>query len=178
MPKGCPWINRIWREFRIGNLTRSYRDILLTLRTFRGSGGLICPSHATLAERTGCSISSVQRALKQADHLGLLHWIERRVRSAWRWLRTSNRYTLLMPETPVIGGLRTRSRPLPALTVILREEGNQSFKKKETLKYLLAEAARLPDLLKARREALQLVFATVSRPAFSPVSRLPLLAAR
>ena len=46
-----PWTSRIWQEFRAGNLTRAGRDVLLTLRTYRGHGGLICPSHATLADR-------------------------------------------------------------------------------------------------------------------------------
>ena len=39
----------VWAEFRAGNLTRAGRDVLLTLRTFRGHGGEIHPSHATLA---------------------------------------------------------------------------------------------------------------------------------
>jgi hypothetical protein len=41
--------------------------LLLALQTFRGAGGLICPAHATLAERAGCSVSTVQRALAMAD---------------------------------------------------------------------------------------------------------------
>jgi hypothetical protein len=154
----CPWSARIWKEFHAGNLTRSYRDILLTLKTYRGSGGLICPSHATLAERADSSISTVQRALKQADHLGLVAWAERRIRSGWRWLRTSNRYTLLMPETPVIGGLR-RLRPLPATTGQM-DRGGDSGSKKEALRELLAQAARLPDLLIARRKAMETRLAT------------------
>jgi len=35
------WTDRVWLEFRAGNLTRAYRDVLLTLRTYRGHGGLI-----------------------------------------------------------------------------------------------------------------------------------------
>ena len=39
------WKVRVWREFRAENLTRSWRDVLLTLQTFRGRLGMICPSH-------------------------------------------------------------------------------------------------------------------------------------
>ena len=52
----------LWREFRAGNLTRAYRDVLLPLRTYP-PGGLICPAHATVAEGGGCSVRTVQRAL-------------------------------------------------------------------------------------------------------------------
>ena len=34
-----PWTTRIWQEFRAGNLTRAARDVLLTLHTYRGTGG-------------------------------------------------------------------------------------------------------------------------------------------
>ena len=86
-----PWRDRVWQEFRAGNLTRAYRDVLLTLASFRGAGGLICPAHATLAERAGCSVSTVRRALAQAFLLGLVSWTERRIHAGWRWLRTSQR---------------------------------------------------------------------------------------
>ena len=51
---------------------------------------LIRPSHATLAERVDCHASTVWRALQAARELGLVRWAERRVRAAWRSLRTSN----------------------------------------------------------------------------------------
>ena len=104
MSAACPWTARVWAEFRAGNLTRSSRDVMLTLRTFRGLGGLCTPSHATLANRAKCSVRTVQRALRQADYLGLVRWTERRVKAAWRWLRTSNRYVFEIPETPVASG--------------------------------------------------------------------------
>jgi DNA-binding transcriptional MocR family regulator len=157
MHANCPWTARVWQEFRAGNLTRSARDILLTLRTYRGPGGLICPSHATLADRAKCSVRSVQRALQQADHLGLVRWAERRVRAAWRWLRTSNRYWLTTPESPVTAGLKQRRpkpvRPVDSTTGQLAR-GGESSSKKEALRALLAEAARMPDLLAMRRQAM------------------------
>jgi AraC-like DNA-binding protein len=149
MPTPCQWTARVWREFRAGNLTRSARDVLLTLRTFRGSGGLCVPSHATLAERAKCSVRTVQRALRQADHLGLVRWTERRVRAAWRWLRTSNRYLFEIPETPVAAGMRLRRR-----TTGQPARGGESGSKKEVLMEMLRAAAALPDLLARRREAM------------------------
>ena len=93
-----PWVDRVWHEFRAGNLTRTARDVLLTLHSYRGCGE-IRPSHRTLAERCKCSVRSVQRALQAGRSLGLVDWCERRVRAAWRWLRASNAYRLMVPAT-------------------------------------------------------------------------------
>jgi hypothetical protein len=146
-----PWTARVWAEFRAGNLTRTARDVLLTLRTYRGHGGLICPSHQTLAERVDCHPVTVWRALQAARDLGLIRWTERRVRAAWRSLRTSNRYRLIVPEEPVAAA---------APTTLHNAGGGESKFKKEAregsraaLAAMLAGAARLPDLLAARRQA-------------------------
>jgi hypothetical protein len=144
-----PWRDRVWQEFRAGNLTRAYRDVLLTLATFRGAGGLICPAHATLAERAGCSVSTVRRALAQACRLGLVSWTERRVRAGWRWLRTSNAYRLAVPDGPVQRGMRPawpRRR-----TGVQCDGGGESLDKKGALREMLRAAAELPDLLALRR---------------------------
>lgn len=153
-----PWPDRVWREFRAGTLTRAYRDVLLTLRTYRGAGGLICPSHETLAERAQCGVSTVQRALRQARRLGLVFWSERRRRCGWRWLRTSNSYTLTVPDNPIDPTLR----PLwwRARTTSQADRGGEILKKQEAqqghkaaLATMLQEAAGLPDLLALRRAA-------------------------
>ena len=104
------WTARVWAEFRARNLTRTERDVLLTLRTFRAPGGGCWPSHATLAERTRCSVRTVIRALAAARTLGLVDWTERRVRRGWRWLRTSNLYRLTTPAGRVVSAARL-SRP-------------------------------------------------------------------
>jgi AraC-like DNA-binding protein len=131
IPPANPWRDRVWKEFRAGNLTRAYRDVLLTLATFRGAGGLICPAHATLAERAGCSVSTVRRALAQAFRLGLLSWTERRIRAGWRWLRTSNAYRLVLPGGPVQRGMRP-AWPRRGTTGQCDGEG-ESLKKKATV---------------------------------------------
>ncbi len=150
------WTNRVWHEFRAGNLTRSYRDVLLTLRTFRGTGGLCVPSHAALADRARCSVRTVQRALVQAQVLDLVSWTERRVRAGWRWLRTSNAYRLAVPDGPVQPGMRApfpRPATCPATTG-QTVRGEEDLSKKGALQDMLTAAAGLPDLLAMRRAAM------------------------
>src|SRR6185437_3947167 len=143
------WTDRVWREFRAENLTRAYRDVLLTLRTFRGAGGLIIPAHATLADRAKCCVRTVQRALAQGARLGLVSWAERRLRAGWRWLRTSNNYRLAVPGEPVQRGLRP-IWPRRATTGQLGR-GGESQKKEEAWEEMRRAASALPDLLAMRR---------------------------
>ncbi len=158
MPTPCPWTARVWREFHADNLTRAYRDVLLTLRTYRGHGGQITPAHATLADRAGCHARTVQRALIMARTLGLVSWTERRVRAAWRWLRTSNSYRLETPAEAVQPGLRP-AWPCRRTTGQFGGGGENPRKqeadkgRKAALAEMMREAAVLPDLLAARRAA-------------------------
>jgi helix-turn-helix protein len=148
-----PWTTRIWQEFRCGNLTRAARDVLLTLHAYRGHGGAAWPSHETLATRANCCAKTVQRALRQARELDLVHWTERRVRMGWRWLQTSNLYTFTTPAGPVQAGRRApRTAPAP-LTDIRAREGRVS--KKEALEELLRAARAAPDLLAMRRAMIE-----------------------
>jgi hypothetical protein len=104
------WTARIWQEFKAGNLTRAWRDALLTLATFRGRGGIICPSHKTVADRANMASKTVERAVRAARDLGLVDWTERRVKRGWRWLRSSNLYRLIVPGEPLQIGLRRPRR--------------------------------------------------------------------
>ena len=153
MPNACPWTDRVWREFHADNLTRAYRDVLLTLRTFRGIGGACWPSHETLADRAGCCVRTVQRALKQAHELDLVSWAERRVKAGWRWLRTSNWYRFVVPVDAVRPGQR-RPRAASATTGH-SDGGGESLRKKAALQAMQMEAAALPDLLAMRRAVIQ-----------------------
>ena len=148
-----PWTTRIWQEYRAGNLTRAYRDLLLTLHTYRGRGGVAWPAHATLAERSRCSARTVRRALNQAQALGLVTWVERRVRAGWRWLRASNLYRLLTPLEPVQA--RVRAIWPRRVTTGQPGRGGERSSKKEALTRWLREAAALPDLLAMRRAAIE-----------------------
>ena len=144
-----PWTSRVWAEFHAGNLTRAARDVLLTLRTYRGHGGMICPGHAALAARANCHASTVWRSLQAARDLGLVRWTERRVRAAWRSLRTSNRYTLTDPEAPLTPRPRTTMQDAGGGE---REEIQEAREgSRATLAAMLAAAERMPDLLAMRR---------------------------
>src|SRR3954453_8558437 len=101
MPKDESWIERVWREYRAGNLTALWRDVLINLHRYRSTGGVAWPAHATLAERACCSTDTVGRALQAARELGLVAWTARRVRVGWRSLRSSNLYRFLVTEMPV-----------------------------------------------------------------------------
>lgn len=83
------WSSLIWKLFHKGELTALRRDVLLRLAEYAPRAW---PAHETLAERAGCSVRTVQRALEDGRRLGLVSWTERRIRAGWRWLRTSNHY--------------------------------------------------------------------------------------
>jgi hypothetical protein len=160
MPIATPtWINRIWLEYRAGNLTRAARDVLLTLHTFRGTGGAAWPSHATLADRARCCTRTVQRALAQAQCLGLVSWAERRVRAGWRWLRSSNLYRFVVSDLPVTAGslpsvTTAPCRKPPVLAHAAQTDsvaGEGRVRKQEALDEMLRAAAAAPDLLLRRR---------------------------
>lgn len=157
MPAQLPdptWKARVWAEYRAGNLSRTERDVLLVLHGYRGTGGACWPAHTTLAERARCSVRSVQRALTQGRDLDLVHWHERRMRRGWRWLRTSNAYRLRTPAGDVRPGQRKPAwKPFPTTGHNARRVENQT--KKEGLQEMLQQAARLPDLLAARRQTFE-----------------------
>lgn len=160
-----PWTARVWAEFHARNLTRGERDVLLTLRTYRGPGGGCWPAHATLADRARCSVRTVIRALAAARTLGLVDWTERRVRRGWRWLRTTNWYRFLTPAGRVVPA----PRPGRIRTKCHGGTGGESQSKTEALGALLAAAGALPDLLARRRDQftqrLKLGLTTVCAPA-------------
>ena len=93
------WVPAVWTQFRAGNLTPLFRDVLLRLQKFDRRRGL-WPSHNTLAEAARCSVRTVQDALKQGRALGLVGWVS----GAGR--RISNRYTLLLPKVAAEAGVR------------------------------------------------------------------------
>ncbi len=93
------WVPAVWTQFRAGNLTRAFRDVLLTLQTFDRRAGFY-PSHATLAARAARGVRTVQEALRQGRALGLVSWLSGASR------RTSNRYVLTVPRAAAQAGAR------------------------------------------------------------------------
>jgi hypothetical protein len=100
------WRERAWREFKLGNLTRCYRDVLLALPTFRGPDGDLFPSHAAIARRARCDERTVRRALAMGAELVMVAVLPRRMKTKGRYVRASNRYLLNVPESQPKPGLR------------------------------------------------------------------------
>jgi Helix-turn-helix domain len=100
------WTARIEAEFAADNLTRAYRDALLALASFRGHGGEIFPSQASVAARAHCSERTVRRAIAMAVVLGLVVVLPRRRWVGGRYVRTSNRYVIGVPDRAVVPGRR------------------------------------------------------------------------
>ena len=92
------WKAAVWAAFRARTLTRSARDVMLTLATFKGPEGRIWPSHALLATRARVCVKTVCRAMAQARAAGLLTWRSIRwLTPGGHWRRKSNLYVLRIP---------------------------------------------------------------------------------
>ena len=91
------WKDDIWAAYKAEALTRAERDVLLRLLLHRNRGGVCWPSQARLADLAQCGMSTVGRAIKAAQELGLLVVTAcyRRVGGAVR--RTVNLYRLVCP---------------------------------------------------------------------------------
>lgn len=153
------WTEAVEAHAKVRNFSPRERDALLALESYRGRGGLY-PSHARIAERGGCKPKTVQRAVRQAEHLGLLTSHERREWRRGRWVRTSNSYRLTVPGEPVQAGLRLR-RGMPADLVDQRSEEVESVKKealerskKAALADMHREAVGLGNVIAIRQAAI------------------------
>ena len=143
------WRRRLELERRAYNLTLHRQKALRELLAFWGGEGVF-PSDAAVAGLAGVSERTVRRARVDARELGLLAWQRTRKLVAGRWRQGANRYTILIPSTPVCpsGGQPGRQR--------------QTRKKQEAFQdggLALAEfmrvAAGMPDLLAARRQVIE-----------------------
>jgi len=148
-----PWCSRLKREYEAGNLPAKQYLVLCELGRFDACRLGIFPSHRTLAARARCGLRTVQRALQAARRLGLVKWTETRVRVAWRSLQGPNRYVLKVPAAAVQWLRRTGGQ-------IGRRDTNEQKKPAQerssgALEAMLEAARALPDLLKARREAME-----------------------
>ena len=148
-----PWTTRIWQEYRAGNLSRAHRDVLLTLHIPRHRRPVLAHTRH-LGYRAGCCVRTVQRALQIAQRLGLVDWCERRVRAAWRWLRTSNLYRFMVPAEPATSSRASYFLPSLPLSARVSVSGRSA-----ALAAMVQEAAGLPDLLALRRAAMAKVIA-------------------
>jgi AraC-like DNA-binding protein len=73
--------------------------------------GRCFPSYGTIADKAGCSRTTVYEAIRALERVGLLRWVNRLLRvrercedlfgkDGWRWrvVRTSNQYELVDPQ--------------------------------------------------------------------------------
>jgi Helix-turn-helix domain len=146
------WTARIEAEFAANNLTRGWRDALIALASFRGHGGEIFPSQASVAARAQCSERTVRRAIAMAVVLGLVVVLPRRRWVRGRYVRTSNRYVIGVPDRAVAPGQRP-PWPCRASTGQIGQR-QEKEERKAALDAVLREAAAAPDLLAMRREAM------------------------
>jgi hypothetical protein len=82
---------------RGGRLTADYVEVGRALLRCLGQDGRLDPSHAFLAGCANCEASTVRRALKRMQGLGLVQWVRRLARDArsgWRCEQISNAYSL------------------------------------------------------------------------------------
>jgi len=98
-------------------------------------------------------VRTVLSALQAARKLGLVDWTATRVRAAWRSLRGPNRYVLRVPATAVQAIRRTARKFCGRDTYERKKEAGE--RASGTLGAMLEAARGLPDLLAARREAME-----------------------
>ena len=114
------WLARADGERRAGRLTATHLLVADALLRHLGVDGQCDPAHATLAHNAGCDPSSVLRALKALQAVGLIAWERRLVRRPWpaggpgatRAEQTSNAYELLLPGRPVAPREERRCSPV------------------------------------------------------------------
>ena len=147
-----PWAARIDAEFAADNLTRSWRDVLLVLASFRGHRGEIFPSQASIAARAQCSERTVRRAVAMAVQLGLVVVLPRRRWIKGRYVRSSNRYVIGVPDRAVVPGQRPPWPRRASTGQIGRVQEKEE--RKAALDTMLRAAAAAPDLLAMRRAAM------------------------
>jgi DNA-binding transcriptional MocR family regulator len=107
-----------WRvAVRDSNLDPTAKHVALTLDTYMNSRGLAWPSRATLAEATGLSVRTVERALKRVSQSGLIIVIRGRGRTSNLYranLRSSDTDVatngpVVASQTTVVASQTTRS---------------------------------------------------------------------
>lgn len=162
------WRHKMENWFRAGELTALHCRVgeALLRRVRRSGDGRLDPSHETIAADVGCSVSTVERALRRMNGLGLVSWQRRLVRvEGWRTEQTSNAYRL-HPDgrapavSPVVRRAACDRQPD-------RESLNDCFYIEATPETSAAQAA-----LRARNEARQAEqLAARQRARLSPQGR-------
>jgi DNA-binding transcriptional MocR family regulator len=100
------WQARIDIHRRAGRITDGEAYVGRALIKRLGQDGRCDPSQTTLANDSGESLSTVKRALKALDGLGMVSWVRRLIREGWRAVQTSNAYLLTLGKSAEIPRVR------------------------------------------------------------------------
>lgn len=85
----------LWTLTQAHQITAKTHLVLQALASFQGQRGLF-PSHESIAERAGCSVRTVIRALEAAYRLGIVERTRQRQRVSGRLVNGVNRYRLIV----------------------------------------------------------------------------------
>jgi hypothetical protein len=94
------WKARIDLARRAGRVTDGEAYVGQALLKRLGQDGRCDPSHQTLADDSGESVSTVKRALKAFWACGLVNWVRRLWRNGSRVMQDTNAYLLTLGEPP------------------------------------------------------------------------------
>ena len=94
------WKARIEIQRRAGQVTDGESYVGQALLKRLGQDGRCDPSHQTLADDSGESVSTVKRALKAFWACGLVNWVRRLWRNGTRVSQDTNAYVLTLGEPP------------------------------------------------------------------------------
>ena len=100
------WKHRIEMFRRAGRITDGESYVGKALLKRLGQDGRCDPSHQTLAQDSGESVSTVKRALRAFYACGMLNWVRRLWRNGTRVSQDTNAYLLTLGEPPNIPPIR------------------------------------------------------------------------
>jgi hypothetical protein len=100
------WKARIDLARRAGRVTDGEAYVGQALLKRLGQDGRCDPSHQTLADDSGESVSTVKRALKAFWACGLVNWVRRLWRNGTRVSQDTNAYMLTLGDPPQIPQVR------------------------------------------------------------------------
>ena len=89
--------SQIWILTQGRQITARTHLVLQALASFEGHRGLF-PSHESIANRAGCSVRTVIRALETAYQLGIVERTRQRIRRSGRFVNGPNRYRLILAD--------------------------------------------------------------------------------
>ncbi len=153
-PEDFPtWRRRLELERRAGRLAPGRRDALRALLSFYGPDGLF-PSDTVVADLAGVSPSTVYRARKDARRLKMLDWEATRKNVAGRQVQGPNKYSILIPSTPVCPSERQSDGRRKKVSSGSKKSGADKGRLDALAEFTQA-AMRGPDLLAMRRSVIE-----------------------